>query len=116
MIRDPNAPKFEALIIPNEALESGGIEVLRAAIVEGQLHVTLRPTFPQPDRWGGLLSEVARRIARAYAADGRLDEGEVMVRICSSFVSVGPVATAGRPRRTAKKSAKRKASKKRGRK
>jgi len=76
--RDPNIPLFEALIIPNEALERGGVEVLRAAIIEGQLHVTLRRTFEQPDPWGGLLSEVARRVARAYAADGQLDEGEVV--------------------------------------
>jgi hypothetical protein len=97
--RDPNLPKFEALIIPEEALAHGGVEILRAAIIDGQLHVTLRRTFEQPDPWGGLLSEVARRVARAYATDGLLDEGEVVFRIHSSFVSEGP------PPRRAKKSA-----------
>ncbi len=104
--RDSDLPPFEALIIPSEALERGGVEILRAAIIEGQLHVTLRRTFERPDPWGGLLSEVARRVARIYAADGELGEGEVVFRIHSSFVSAGGV----RPAR-AKKSGKRSAAK-----
>ncbi len=103
--RNPNLPQFEALIIPNEALSRGGVEILRAAIIEGQLHVTLRRTFERPDPWGGLLSEVARRVARIYAAEGQLDEGEVVFRIHSTFVSEGGVGPA-----RAKKSAKRKAA------
>ena len=100
--RDPVLPPFEALIIPDEALAHGGVEILRAAIIDGQLHVTLRRTFERPDPWGGLLSEVARRVARIYAAEGEIDEGEVVFRIHSSFVSAGGV----RPARV-KKSAKR---------
>jgi hypothetical protein len=103
--RNPNLPQFEALIIPNEALSRGGVEILRAAIIDGQLHVTLRRTFERPDPWGGLLSEVARRVARIYAAEGQLDEGEVVFRIHSTFVSEGGVEPA-----RAKKSAKRKAA------
>jgi hypothetical protein len=104
--RDPDLPPFEALIIPNEAVERGGVEILRAAIIDGQLHVTLRRTFERPDPWGGLLSEVARRVARIYAANGMLEEGEVVFRIHSSFVSAG-----GARRSRAKKSAKRNAAK-----
>jgi Domain of unknown function (DUF5076) len=80
-------PTFEALIIPDEAAARGGVEILRAAIIEGELHVTLRRTFEEPDPWGGLLSEVARRVARAYCVGGERDEGEVVLRIHSSFVS-----------------------------
>ena len=47
--REPDLPPFEALIIPSEAVERGGVEILRAAIIEGQLHVTLRRTFEHPD-------------------------------------------------------------------
>jgi hypothetical protein len=101
--RDPLTP-FEALIIPNEALERGGIEILRAAIIEGQLHVTLRRTFEEPDPWGGLLSEVARRVARAYVVDGQHDEDEVVFRIHSSFVSESSVRSP-RARKPAGKSA-----------
>jgi Domain of unknown function (DUF5076) len=103
--RDPDLPPFEALIIPSEARDRGGVEILRAAIIDGQLHVTLRRTFEHPDPWGGLLSEVARRVARIYAAEGEIDEGEVVFRIHSSFVSAGGV----RPAR-AKKSTKRSAA------
>lgn len=79
--------QFEALVIPNEALERGGVELLRASIIDGDLHVTLRRAFEQPDHWGGLLSELVRRIARAYAADGKMKEQDVVIRIRSSFVS-----------------------------
>jgi hypothetical protein len=102
--RDPNLSPFEALIIPDEALARGGVEILRAAIIDGQLHVTLRRTFEHPDPWGGLLSEVARRVARIYAADGEIEEGEVVFRIHSSFVSAGGVRSA-RAKKSGKKSA-----------
>jgi Domain of unknown function (DUF5076) len=102
--RDPNLPSFEALIIPSEAVERGGVEILRAAIIEGQLHVTLRRTFEHPDPWGGLLSEVARRVARAYVVDGQHDEDEVVFRIHSSFVSESRVRVS-RAKKPAKKSA-----------
>jgi Domain of unknown function (DUF5076) len=106
-------PRFEALIIPNEALERGGVEVLRAAIIEGQLHVTLRRTFEEPDPWGGLLSEVARRVARAYCVGGGRDEREVVLRIHSTFVSESEVRP--RKRRPRGGNAARRKAKKRGR-
>jgi hypothetical protein len=102
--RNPILPQFEALIIPDEALARGGVEILRAAIIEGQLHVTLRRTFERPDPWGGLLSEVARRVARIYVADGKLDESEVVFRIHSTFVSTSGVRSS-RAKKSAKKSA-----------
>jgi hypothetical protein len=113
MIRNPNLPRYEALIIPNEALEEGGVEVLRAGIIEGELHVTLRPTFEEPGKWGDLLSEVVRRIAKAYAAAGPVREDEVVVRIRAAFVGVdeAPAAKPGKSAR--KKTAKRPAGKRR---
>ena len=78
--------RFEALIIPTEALERGGVEVLRAAIIDSELHVTLRPTFEEPHHWGALLSEVVERIARSYAEGGKMKEKDVLVRIRSSFI------------------------------
>jgi hypothetical protein len=113
--RDPNLVPFEALIIPSEAVERGGIEILRAAIIEGQLHVTLRRTFEHPDPWGGLLSEVARRVARAYVVDGQHDEDEVVFRIHSSFVSESRIRSARAKKSTKKSTAKRKKSPKKKR-
>jgi hypothetical protein len=101
MIRDPNLPLFDALIIPNEALEKGGVEVLRAGIVEGELHVTLRPTFEEPRQWGELLSEVVRRIGRAYAAAGKVKEDEVVVLIRTAFL--GATEVSDKPRKPAKR-------------
>jgi hypothetical protein len=66
--------RFEALVIPNDALERGGVEVLRAAIIDSELHVTLRPTFEEPHHWGELLSEVVERIARSYAEQTKLKQ------------------------------------------
>ncbi len=113
--RDPDLPPFEALIIPNEAVERGGVEILRAAIIDGQLHVTLRRTFEHPDPWGGLLSEVARRVARIYAADGMLEEGEVVFRIHSSFVSESRARSSRGKKSTIRKTAKSKKSPKKKR-
>ena len=107
--RESDSPLFEALIIPDDALARGGVEILRAAIIDGQLHVTLRRTFEEPDPWGGLLSEVARRVARAYS--GNLDEREVVFRIHSSFLSESGARVPAKKARAKK----RKASKKRGR-
>ena len=55
MIKDPEnpAPVFDALHIPPAAMELGGVEVLRAVIVDGGLHVSLRRAFDD-------LSPVAR--------------------------------------------------------
>jgi hypothetical protein len=103
---------FEALIIPDEAAALGGVEILRAAIIEGQLHVTLRRTFPEPEPWGGLLSEVARRVARAYCVGADRDESEVILRIHSSFMAKGPKKKSARPSRS-RKSAKKRARRRR---
>jgi hypothetical protein len=95
--------RFEALIIPNDALERGGVEVLRAAIIDSELHVTLRPTFEEPHHWGELLSEVVERIARSYAEQSKLNEKDVVLRIRSAFITDDPAAAAASA--AAKKSA-----------
>ena len=51
---------YQALNIPPAANERGGFEILRCAIVEGELHLTLRPVFNEPNDWGRLFAEVAR--------------------------------------------------------
>jgi hypothetical protein len=97
--------QFDALTIPDDALEKGGVEILRASVVEGELHVTLRRAFEQPEHWGGLLSELVRRIARAYAADGKMREADVVARIRSSFSSSGKTAKPAAKKKPAKKAA-----------
>ena len=73
--------RFEELSIPPDALEHGGIEVLRAAIVEGAVSVALRRAFDDPATWGRLLIDLARQAARAYALETEMSEEEAFERI-----------------------------------
>jgi len=87
MSDDPANPavKFEALNVPPPALEQGGYEVLRAAIVEGNLHVSLRRAFDEPEVWGILLADVARHIGRIYALEASMREDDVVEKVWAMF-------------------------------
>ena len=74
-------PIFDALHIPPTALEQGGVEVLRAAIVDGGLHVALRRAFDDPEAWGMLIADIARHVARIYATEDKFREEETTERI-----------------------------------
>ena len=76
---------YQALNIPPAANERGGFEFLRCAIVENELHLTLRPVFNEPNDWGRAFAEVARQVARAYAHQNRFPEAETLTRISSAF-------------------------------
>lgn len=60
-------------------------EILRAWSAGGGLHVSLRPSFEDPAIWGLLLADLARHAARAYAAEGRHGEDEVLRKIVNMF-------------------------------
>jgi hypothetical protein len=81
MDSDSDKPIFDALMIPPTALEQGGVEVLRAAIVDGGLHVSLRRAFEDPEAWGMLIADVARHVARIYATEDKFREEETLERI-----------------------------------
>ena len=87
MTNDPNGPSrlFDALVIPPTALEQGGVEVLRAAIVDGGLHISLRRAFDDPQAWGMLIADVARHAARIFAKETKLTEEGALARIRSMF-------------------------------
>jgi hypothetical protein len=74
---------YDVLAAPPTALEHGGVEVLRAAIVDGGLHVSLRRAFDDPQVWGILI--VARHAARIFATETSLSEDEAMERIRLTF-------------------------------
>ena len=75
------APVFDALHIPPTVLERGGIEVLRAVIVDGYLHVSLRRAFDDPDPWGMLIADITRHIARIYSTESKLTQDQVIERV-----------------------------------
>jgi hypothetical protein len=91
---------YNALQIPPGAQGKDGIEVLRAAVIERGLHVTLRRAFDDPRAWGVLLADVAHQVARVYGQQGD-NEAEVLDQIRASFSteieapanesSIGPV-------------------------
>lgn len=76
---------FDALGAPPEALEHGGVEVLRAAVVDGGLHVSLRPAFEDAAMWGVMLADIARHAARAFASNYAVDEDEALDLILETF-------------------------------
>jgi hypothetical protein len=78
---------YDALQIPPGAGQKGGVEVLRAGVVDGGLHVTLRRAFNDPKAWGILLADVARQVARVYAQEGDEAEDAVAERIRDAFAS-----------------------------
>jgi hypothetical protein len=67
-------PVFDALHVPPAAFEQGGVEVLRAVVVDGALHVSLRRAFDDPEAWGMLIADITRHVGRVYADKFREEE------------------------------------------
>ena len=82
---DKQPPVFEALHIPPAVMDQGGVEVLRAIIVDGGLQVSLRRAFDDPEAWGMLIADVSRHIARIYASEKNMPEDETLARIRSIY-------------------------------
>ena len=75
----------DSLALPPAALEHGGVEVLRAVIVEKGLQVSLRRAFKDPFVWGVLIADVARHAARIFAAETKISEHAALARIRKMF-------------------------------
>ena len=73
--------KLEELSVPPDALEKGGVEILRASIVEGAVSVAMRRAFDDPSTWGILLVDLARHASRIYALETKTPEEEVLAAI-----------------------------------
>jgi uncharacterized protein DUF5076 len=81
----PNLEVYDALPIPSDALDKGGVEMLRAGVVDEELFVTARRAFPDPAHWGYLLADVARRLSTLYAAEGAFTEAKASAAIAGAF-------------------------------
>src|ERR671916_350673 len=77
--------KFEALNVPPDVLEKGGVEILRASVVDGAVSIALRRAFDDPFTWGVLLVDLARHAARVYAMETELSEEEAMAEITAGL-------------------------------
>ena len=78
-------PKFEALGLPPDVLEKGGVEILRASVVDGAVSVVLRRAFDDPFTWGVLFVDLARHAARVYAMETDISEAEAMAAISAGM-------------------------------
>jgi hypothetical protein len=77
--------RFQPLAVPPGALEKGGNEILRAAIVEGGLQVSMWPAFNEREAWGILLADITRHVARMYGTENGASEDETIDLIRSMF-------------------------------
>jgi len=80
---------FAELSAPPDAIENGGIEVLRAAVVDGAVSVALRRSFDDPSTWGRLLIDLARQAARTYALETEMSDEEAFERIRAGWEAEG---------------------------
>jgi hypothetical protein len=103
---------YQALMLPEQALDKGGLEILRAGIVEDELYVSALPAFKAPSQWGEVLADIARRIGAIYAAQmPGLSKKDVTVQIAEAFVAdlgARPAKAAKPAKKPVKKSARKK--------
>ena len=90
---------YEALVIPNDALDKGGMEILRAGLVDDELYVTARRVFTDPATWGEILGEITQRLGRIYAAEGEYKAKEVIAAIENAFAAEMGAKPVAAPRR-----------------
>jgi hypothetical protein len=92
---------YDALALPNEALANGGVEILRAGIIDDELYVTARHAFVDPAQWGEVLADIVRRLAKLYASKGELKAKEASAVIAAAFAADlgAPVVEAPKPAR-----------------
>jgi hypothetical protein len=108
MANGNNDPRiYQALALPEQALKDGGLEIVRAGLVNDELYVSALPAFKAPARWGEVLAEIARRLGAIYAAQTPgLSTKDVTVQIAEAFAAemgAKPVkAPAAKPRGTKK--------------
>ena len=104
---------YRALALPEKALESGGVEILRLGIVDDELYVSALPAFDAPAQWGEVLAEVTLRLGAIYAAQKTgLSKKDAIVQIVEAFAAeMGAKPVKAKPAapksvKTAKKAAK----------
>src|SRR5262245_5591934 len=106
---------YEALALPAEALDKGGLEILRAGLIDDELYVEARRVFQDHAVWGEVLGDVARRIAAIYSLeDAALSEKDIIADIVEAFASemgLTPVAPTSKPAKKQARPARKKSAK-----
>jgi uncharacterized protein DUF5076 len=87
MAGSSDKPLYDALAIPNEALANGGVEILRAGLIDDELYVTARHAFKDPAEWGEVLADITRRLALLYSMETDLSEAEALAEIEEAYAA-----------------------------
>ena len=89
MANGNNEPQvYHALALPEQALESGGVEILRLGIVNDELYVSALPAFDTPAPWGEVLAEVTKRLGAIYSAQKTgLSKKDITVQIAEAYLA-----------------------------
>jgi hypothetical protein len=77
--------KFKPLGVPPAALKEGGVEILRASVVNNGLHISMVRAFDDPQSWGMLIADVTRHAARIFARETRVTEAQATEAIRNMF-------------------------------
>ena len=77
---------FNALNIPPPAIERGGNELMRVAVAnDGELYMSIRRGFDDPEGWGRVLAEVAKHVSQIYATETKYNKAEAAKRMLDIF-------------------------------
>jgi len=88
---------FDALNIPPSAIEKGGNELMRAAIADGELYMSIRRGFDDPEAWGRVLAEIAKHVSQIYATETKYNRLEAAQRILDAFAKDLAAGAPGSP-------------------
>lgn len=87
MSSQSDKPIYDALAIPDEATANGGVEILRAGLVDDELFVAARHAFADPAQWGEVLADITRRLALLYSMETELTEAEALTEIEEAYAA-----------------------------
>ncbi|RAI43422.1 DUF5076 domain-containing protein [Rhodoplanes roseus] len=87
MARAPDDSIYHALPIMDEALANGGLEILRAGLIDDELFVTARHAFKDPAPWGQVLADITRRLAQIYSLETDFTEAEALAEIEEAYAA-----------------------------
>jgi uncharacterized protein DUF5076 len=88
---------FDALNVPPSAIEKGGNELMRVAVADGELYMSIRRGFDDPEAWGRVIAEIAKHVSQIYATETKYNKLEAAQRILDAFAKDMAGGEAGSP-------------------
>ena len=89
---------FNALNIPPPAIERGGNELMRVAVAnDGELYMSIRRGFDDPEGWGRVMAEVAKHVSQIYATETKYNKTDAAKRILDTFAQEMAADAPGAP-------------------